>query len=130
MTLLSRMSIAGSQSRNVVRVHISSFNLVRNSQFTLRRYASTEATSGAQKASSSTSKNRLNKVGNVLLATGLVGATASTIFFTYLRVRQNQFGVSANTIMEEGLHPAHYPWPNDHPLATFDHARYIITIEC
>jgi hypothetical protein len=32
--------------------------------------------------------------------------------------------VAANTIMEEGLHPAAHPWPNDHPFATFDHNRY------
>jgi hypothetical protein len=62
-------------------------------------------------------------VGNALLGATLVGAGAGTVWFTYLRL-QNGMGVAANTIMDDGLHPAEYPWPNNHPFATFDHARY------
>jgi hypothetical protein len=45
-----------------------------------------------------------------------------------LRFKNSGFGmgVAANTIMDDGLHPAAYPWPNDHPFATYDHARYNI----
>ena len=58
-----------------------------------------------------------------MLGTSLIGAGAGTIYFTYLRFKASGFGVAANTIMDDGLHPAAHPWPNNHPFASYDHAR-------
>ena len=58
-----------------------------------------------------------------MLGTTLIGAGAGTIYFTYLRFKDSGLGVAANTIMDDGLHPAAYPWPNNHPFASFDHSR-------
>lgn len=62
-----------------------------------------------------------------MLGTTLVVAGVGTVYFTYLRYKSSGWGigVSANTIMDDGLHPAAYPWPNNHPFATFDHNRYL-----
>jgi ubiquinol-cytochrome c reductase cytochrome c1 subunit len=117
MTLLSRVSIAGSRTAQSARAQLTRCKLVDNTTASLCRNLSTEAAAG-------TSTSRLGVAGNALLGATLVGAGVGTVWFTYLRL-QNGMGVAANTIMDDGLHPAAYPWPNNHPFATFDHARYI-----
>jgi hypothetical protein len=121
MTLLSRAPVAGFRSGVSARSQLFRFKLPQHS---FRRNTSTEA---AQSGSSSRPRSRLNAIGNVMLGSTLIGAGAATTYLTYLRFNNSGMGlgVAANTIMDEGLHPAHYPWPNDHPFATFDHSRYI-----
>lgn len=116
MALFSRVSVAGSRTALSARTQLTRSKLVDNTTASLCRNLSTDA--GA-----STSKSRVGVIGNALLGATLVGAGAGTVWFTYLRL-QNGMGVAANTIMDDGLHPASYPWPNNHPFATFDHARY------
>ena len=116
MALFSRVSVAGSRTALSARTQLTRTKLVDYTTASLYRNLSTEA--GA-----STSKSRVAAIGNALLGATLVGAGAGTVWFTYLRL-QNGMGVAANTIMDDGLHPAAYPWPNNHPFATFDHARY------
>jgi ubiquinol-cytochrome c reductase cytochrome c1 subunit len=120
MALLSRVSTAASRTGASVRIQFFRLHIADKSKSSLRRSASTEAT---QSGSSNTAKSRLNGIGNFLLGTTLAGAGAGTVFFTYLRVKNSGIGVAANTIMDDGLHPAAYPWPNNHPFASFDHNR-------
>lgn len=116
MALFSRVSVAGSRTALSARTQLTRFKLVDNTAASLCRNLSSDA--GA-----TSSKTRVGAVGNALLGATLVGAGVGTVWFTYLRL-QNGMGVAANTIMDDGLHPAAYPWPNNHPFATFDHARY------
>jgi len=122
MPLPMRVSIAGCRLGNPLRSQISRPKVVENINSSLRRNLTTEA---GPRASSSSSQSRLIAAGNVVLGTLLIGAGAGTVYFTYLRFKNSGFGmgVAANTIMDDGLHPAAYPWPNNHPFATFDHAR-------
>lgn len=123
MPLPMRVSSTSCRLGNSLRGQLSRTNLGENINSSLRRKLTTNA---AGTSSSFSSQSRLLGAGNLLLGTLLVGAGAGTAFFTYLRFK-NGMGVSANTIMDDGLHPANYPWPNNHPLATFDHARYAFT---
>ena len=121
MALLVRASAYSVRSCAPVRNQLSRLKVRQASP---RRNTTTEANHANQ---SNPGNARLNAIGNALLGTALVGAGAATAFFTYLRLKNSGMGfggVAANTIMEEGLHPAAYPWPNNHPLATFDHSRY------
>ena len=119
MALLSRVSTIASRTSNSARNQLSRFQVVQKSKSSL----STQTT--AQNGSSSNgAKSRLNGIGKFLLGTTLVGASAGTVYFTYLRLKGSGLGVAANTIMDDGLHPAAYPWPNNHPFATYDHNRY------
>lgn len=120
MTLLSRVSAAGSRIGTAARTQFSRSGIANSSKPSSPKNISFQA--------GGSSSSRLNAIGNVILGTTLVGAGASTVVFTYLRYKNSgfQIGVSANTIMDDGLHPAEYPWPNNHPFATFDHQRYAI----
>src|SRR5208282_359950 len=120
MALLSRVSTAAFRTGTSVRTQFSRLHIADKSKSLLRRNASTKST---QSGSSNAAKSGLNGIGNFLLGTTLVGAGAGTVFFTYLRVKNSGMGVAANTIMDDGLHPAAYPWPNHHPFASFDHNR-------
>jgi hypothetical protein len=97
--------------------------LADNVKSSLSRNVATQTAGGA-------SQQTFKTIGNVILGSALVAGGAGTILFTYLRLKNGGFGmgVAANTIMDDGLHPAHYPWPNDHPFATYDHARYLHSI--
>jgi ubiquinol-cytochrome c reductase cytochrome c1 subunit len=88
--------------------------LTKNVNSSLRRSINTES---SQTSSSSSTGN-----GNLLLAITAIAAGAGGLYFS---LKQSGFGkgVAANTIMDDGLHPAAHPWPNTHPFATFDHAR-------
>jgi len=119
MTLLSRVSTVASRTANSARNQFSRFQVVQKSQSSL----STQ-TAAQNRSSANGAKSRLNGIGNFLLGTTLVGAGAGTVYFTYLRLKGSGLGVAANTIMDDGLHPAAYPWPNNHPFATYDHNRY------
>jgi ubiquinol-cytochrome c reductase cytochrome c1 subunit len=119
MPLLTRVPLTGSRVGNCVRTRLCRTRLSERINPSLSRKLTADAT---QDASSGASQTR---VGNALLGTLVAGAAASTVFFTYLRIKDSGFGLAANTIMDDGLHPAAYPWPNNHPLATFDHNRYI-----
>jgi hypothetical protein len=121
MTLFSRASIASS------RIFSSSKPPFLRSKWTNpSTNPQSIKTLSTQTPSSMKTSRLLASAGNVILGTMVIGAGAGTILFTYLRLKDSgfQFGVQANTIMEEGLHPAEHPWPNNHPFATFDHARY------
>src|SRR5208282_6268571 len=118
MALLSRVSAVGSRTANSVRNQFSRFQVVQKSKSSLS--TQTAAQNGS---SSNRAKSRLNGIGNFLLGTTLVGAGAGTVYFTYLRLKGSGLGVAANTIMDDGLHPAAYPWPNNHPFATYDHNK-------
>jgi hypothetical protein len=118
MALLSRVSTIASRTSNSARNHLSGFRVVQETKSSL-------STQTARNGSSSNgAKSRLNAAGNFLLGTTLAGASAGTVYFTYLRLKGSGLGVAANTIMDDGLHPAAYPWPNNHPFATYDHNRY------
>jgi len=125
MTLLSRVSVIGTRTCGSARSQLSRCKVVNNSTKSpsLSRSVSTES---SRTASSNGAQCRFGGIANILLGTSLVGAGSATIYFTYLRFKNSGFGVAANTIMDDGLHPAHYPWPNDHAFATFDHARYAV----
>jgi len=120
MPLPMRVSLNSCRLGNPLKPQLSLSNVTKNINSSFRRKITTEAN---KTASSSSSQSRLLGVGNVLLGTLLVGAGAGTVYFTYLRMQN--MGVAANTIMDDGLHPAAHPWPNNHLFATFDHARYI-----
>jgi hypothetical protein len=124
MTLLSRVSVIGTRSCNSARSQLSLCKVVNNSAKSpsLSRSVSTEP---SHTVSSNGAQSRLGGIANILRTT-LVGAGSATVYFTYLRFKDSGLGVAANTIMDDGLHPAKYPWPNDHPFATFDHARYAV----
>ena len=127
MTLLSRVSVIGARSCISARSQLSHCKVINNSTKSpsLSRSVSTEP---SHTASSNGAHSRLGGIANILLGTSLVGAGSATIYFTYLRFKDSGLGVAANTIMDDGLHPAKHPWPNDHAFATFDHARYTIPL--
>jgi hypothetical protein len=121
MVLLSRVSAFVSRTGSSSRKQLLRFRVPHNSKPC--RNVSTET---GQKASSKPIKSHLDSISSVILGTSLVAAGAGTVYFTYLRYKNSgwHIGVAANTIMDDGLHPAEYPWPNKHPFATFDHNRY------
>lgn len=129
MALLSRVSAAvGRSSSCSARTQLSRFNAVADlshaSKSAKSSFVRPISTQPAVEAASSA--GRSSGLGNVLLGTTLVAAGVGTVYFTHLRMRHSGWGVSANTIMDDGLHPAEHPWPNNHPFATYDHARYAI----
>jgi hypothetical protein len=124
MTLISRVSLAGSRTGLSARSNFTRFKLADKVELSFSRNASTEAAQGG----TGRAQQRLKSIGNVVLGSALVAGGVGTILFTYLRFKNAGFGigVAANTIMDDGLHPAAYPWPNSHPFATFDHSRYLL----
>jgi ubiquinol-cytochrome c reductase cytochrome c1 subunit len=125
MTLLSRVSLTSARTSLSKKTQLYRLKFTEAVKSSSRKSLSTES---GKSGSSKATQSLVNGIGNAILGTVLVGAGAGTIFFTYLRFKDSGFrmGVEANTIMEEGLHPAAYPWPNNHPFATFDHNRYVI----
>jgi len=109
----------------LTRIDVAAHLSKSSSTAGLARSITTEA-AAAENASSIASPGRFSAFGNFLLGTTVIAAGAGTVYFTYLRLKRSGWGVSANTIMDDGLHPAEYPWPNKHPFASFDHARYLI----
>jgi hypothetical protein len=124
MTLLSRVSVVGSRTTLSARNQLTRFKVVENTKSSFGRNLSTSAANNG----SSSGPSKFAAIGNVILGTTLVGAGVGSVVFTYLRFKNSGFGmgVAANTIMDDGLHPAAHPWPNHHPFATYDHARYDI----
>jgi len=131
MALLSRVSaVAGRSSRCSARSQLTRIDVVAHpskssSTGTLARSITTQP-AAAENASSIASTGRFSAFGSFLLGTTVIAAGAGTVYFTYLRLKSSGWAISANTIMDDGLHPAEYPWPNKHPFASFDHARYLI----
>src|SRR5438552_17288116 len=119
MTPLSRVSTVASRTARSARNQFTRSPVSHPTRSSL----STQ-TVPAQNASTIGAKSRHYGVGNFMLGITLIGASAGTVYFTYLRIKNSGLGVAANTIMDDGLHPAAYPWPNNHPFATFDHSRY------
>src|SRR5579859_7726244 len=118
MTLISRVSLIGS------RIGLLARNQSVNNNVRIADKVKSSFSRAASTESTSSTSSRSRTIANVALGGLVVGAGVGTVLFTYLRLKDGGMGVAANTIMDDGLHPASYPWPNSHPFATFDHARY------
>ncbi|KAF8845174.1 cytochrome c1, component of the mitochondrial respiratory chain [Paxillus ammoniavirescens] len=113
--MLSRLPLAALKSQFTLGASRSTLNTVKNRAASQVRFAS----SGS--ASSSTIESLFTSRASLISVT--LFSAGSIAWYTHLYGTLPFIGeVHANSLADDGLHPAAYPWPHKGLLDSFDHA--------